>query len=53
MDYAFSIMLRSQKMGWLLYSLELETMTNGLLNGDIPILKTLKTSTGKSVERND
>jgi hypothetical protein len=32
----------------------IETMTNGLLNGGIPILKTLKTRHRKSVvERND
>jgi hypothetical protein len=52
MDYV-SIMLRSQKMGWLLYSLELETMTNGLLNGVFYFEDTKNEAQESVVERND
>jgi hypothetical protein len=41
--------LRSQKMGWLLYSLELETMTNGQLNGYSYFEDTKRRGTGKGV----
>jgi hypothetical protein len=42
MDYARFNYVAQPEDRWLLYSLELETMTSGLLNGDILTLKTTK-----------
>jgi hypothetical protein len=54
MDYARFNYVAQPEDGVTALFPRIETMTNGLLNGDIPILKTLKTRHRKSVvERND